>query len=267
MTLTRDDKYRLYTPLEAISPLLIEATLLQEDQYFFQHCGCNPAALLRALWQTYVRKNRPIGASTITMQLARLCYGINSKTLWGKTWQIGKALQLELFYSKAEILEAYLNLASYGGNVEGIGAASAIYFDKTPAQLSLIEDLRLCVVPQNPKRRIPTSADQEAAKGACQRLFLRWLERHPDDAVHAHLIDLPRPPSRKHLPFYAPHFVDRILREDSGAVTTLNLTLQKIVENTLSQYVKQQCHSINNAAALLVDATNMSNTYLLRKYE
>ncbi len=79
LTLSLDDKYRLFTPLNKISKQLVEATLLQEDQYYRWHCGINPFAMLKAGWQTYIIKSRRIGASTITMQVARLRFGINSK--------------------------------------------------------------------------------------------------------------------------------------------------------------------------------------------
>src|SRR5258708_1819320 len=78
LTLSHDDKYRLFTSLENISPTLIQTTLLQEDQYFYWHMGVNPFSLWKAIWHTYVLKSRRIGASTITMQLARIRFGITS---------------------------------------------------------------------------------------------------------------------------------------------------------------------------------------------
>ena len=91
---------------------------------------------------------RHVGASTISMQVARMRYGINSKKLSGKIWQMIRALQLEAHYSKSQLLEAYLNLAPYGNNVEGAGAASLIYFNKysTGTQLYL-KHLTLVVIP------------------------------------------------------------------------------------------------------------------------
>ena len=76
LTLSSDQKYRIFTPLEEISPLLVEATLLQEDQYFFLHPGFNPIAMVKAAWHTYVLQTRQFGSSTITMQVARMRYGI-----------------------------------------------------------------------------------------------------------------------------------------------------------------------------------------------
>jgi len=150
LTLAKDQQYRVFTPLNKIPQTLITATLLQEDQYYYQHPGINPIALFRAIWQTYITQDRKMGASTITMQVARLQLNINSRSALGKIEQIFRALQLEFFYSKDKILEAYLNLASYGGNVQGVGAASLIYFGKPVQKLNLPETLTLAVIPQNP---------------------------------------------------------------------------------------------------------------------
>lgn len=260
ITLATDDKYRLYTPLEDISPAFVQATLLQEDQYFFYHPGINPIALLKAIWQTYVLHTRSFGASTITMQVARLRYGIHSKTISGKFWQILKALQLELLYSKEQILEAYLNLASYGGNIEGIGAASVIYYDKPASQLNLLEALKLSVVPQNPNRRMPHAVQQHDLQKASQKLFQRWIEQHPKDRAKYNLIHLPLQPVKRNLPFLAPHFVDRILQNNPKHFidTTLNLALQTIIERVTHRYLEQKkSHGIQHAAVMLVDTQTM----------
>jgi penicillin-binding protein 1C len=260
LTLSSDDKYRVYTPLDEISPLLVRTTLLQEDQFFFLHPGFNPVAIVKAAWQTYVLRSRAFGASTITMQVARMRYGIHSRSIKGKLRQILKAVQLELFYSKKQILEAYLNLASYGGNVEGIGAASIIYFGKSANQLNLAEALRVSVVPQNPARRMPTLLQQQDLQNAYGKLFQRWLTRHPEDKALESLIHLPIQLTKKNLPFHAPHFVESILRKDHQlkVVSTLNLKLQELIEKITRQYLAQrQLYGINNAALMLVDTRDM----------
>lgn len=260
ITLSKDEKYRIFTPLEEISPLLVQATLLQEDQYFFSHPGINPIALVKAAWQTYVVHSRPIGASTITMQLARLRENLYTKNTTGKLWQILKAFQLEIFYSKQQILEAYLNLVSYGGNIEGIGAASLIYFDKTAKQLNLPEALELSVIPQNPIRRKPLLANVNHVQTARQKLFERWVKIHIEDALQQDLIDLPLQ-LIKNLPFHAPHFVDSILKQNNHpqVFTTLNLELQTIAENITLQYLqKHEELGLKNAAVMLADTRNLA---------
>ena len=261
LTLTPDEKYRLYVPLKNISPLFIQATLLQEDQYFYWHLGINPLAIFKAFWQTYVLHTRQIGASTISMQVARIRFGISSKTISGKIKQILCAMQLELFYSKAQILEAYLNLASYGGNLEGIGAASLIYFGQPAAELNLPEALTLSVIPQNPARRVPAPKNRQDLTSARNKLFQRWLVKHPADADKKALMTLPLQLAHNNLPFLAPHLVDDVLannRQQSIITTTLDLKLQKIIEKIINQYLVQQHQfGINNAAVMLVDSRNM----------
>ncbi len=260
LTLSTDDKYRLFTPLTQISPELIKATLLQEDQYFYWHLGVNPIAMIKALWQTYVVKSRRVGASTITMQVARIRFGINSKTLTGKFKQIVRALQLEMHYSKKQILEAYLNLAPYGNNIEGVGAASIIYFGKSVQQVTLPEALTLAVIPQNPTRRTPS---QKNLKEIRNKLFNRWLALHPNDANKKSTINLPlQMQSVRNLPFLAPHFVNTVLRDiptQRTVKTTLDIHLQTILERVMARYLaRKKTQGVYNAALLLVDTRDMS---------
>lgn len=261
LTLAGDDRYRLYTRLEEMVPEFVEATLLYEDQYYYDHPGVDPVALLRAFWMTYVIQQRRIGASTIVMQLARLRWAIPSSTLSGKMMQILRALQLTRHYSKSQLLEAYLNLAPYGRNIEGIGAASLVYFGKRPAQLSLPEALTLAVIPQNPNRRNPTTDEgYQKLLTARTTLFERWLEYHPADMTKSKYMSLPlsiRSPDE--LPFVAAHFVDYLQQQispwDSGFIqTTLKANTQRTVEKVLQDYVQSRSkEGIQNASALLVN--------------
>jgi penicillin-binding protein 1C len=280
LTLAKDERFRLWAPFDAISPQLVEAAVLREDRWFRWHVGFNPFGLARGAWVTYVRGGNPQGGSTITMQLARSLWRMNTRTPAGKLRQIARAIQLELFYSKHEILEAYLNDAPYGGNIEGAATASLIYFDKPVSHLSLPETLTLAVLPQDPVRlgrgkRDQNVINQELAT-ARNRLYRRWLTRHPDDAALAPLFALPlklRP--REHLPFDAPHAVEQALRarrslgereagvqssEDaSRLVTTIDLNLQRSLERQIGRYIaRNRTHGIRNAAAMLVDTRDMA---------
>ena len=270
LTLASDDRYRLWLPLETFPPELIGAVLLKEDRHFHWHPGINPAALTRAAWRTYVGNEMRQGGSTITMQLARLMDRGNTRSVAGKLRQIGRALQLELFHSKHDILEAYLNLAPYGRNVEGAGAASQIYFGKPVQQLALPEVLALAVLPQNPTGRGGGDAAGFAPPGlekARALLFSQWQEQHPDTAQLAPAMSAPLRLARiEDLPFNAPHFTEQVLRLERqaghrpGAVTTtLDLALQRSVERHVRQYVEHhRAIGIRNATALLVDTRDMS---------
>jgi penicillin-binding protein 1C len=262
LTLSRDDKYRLWLPLKSISPVLVNATLLHEDKWFRFHPGVSPKSLVRAIWHTYVKKDRKIGGSTITMQLARIKYDINSRTISGKTSQILAAFWLELLYSKNEILEAYLNLVSYGLNIEGAGAASLVYFHKNADKLTLSDALALSVIPQSPAKRmgrvtegIPANQSLEQARKV---LFAKWIGKYPKDQDQKSIVDqriiLKRPSD---LPFLAPHFANEV-REldpfDPVLNTTLDLRLQRLIERHIKSYVEaNRQKGIKNAVVLLAD--------------
>jgi penicillin-binding protein 1C len=262
LTLSSDDKYRLYVPLSDISPLLVQAVLLHEDRYFYDHPGVNPVALARALWHHVAGGGRG-GASTLTMQLARLRYGIDSRTIPGKLWQMLEAVRIELHYSKKEILEAYLNLAPYGTNIEGAGAASFIYFGRPAATLSLPEALTLAVVPQSPAKRTPgrNAATNHALLQARQKMYAVWLGSHPDDTRYAAFISRPIHYGSKHdLPFIAPQFSARLLKErhDGSITSTLDSVLQHQLAGLAHQYVLHGAQlGIANASSLLIDTRNM----------
>ncbi|CEG57087.1 penicillin-binding protein 1C [Legionella fallonii] len=260
LTLSKDEKFRLFTPLSHISKQLIDATLLQEDQYFRWHFGVNPFAMFKAGWQTYAVKSRRVGASTITMQLARIRYGINSKKALGKLWQIIRAVQIEMHYSKEQILEAYLNLAPYGGNIEGAGAASLIYFNKSSNKLSLPEALTLSIIPQNPGKRTPNNTNLKTIR---DKLFVRWLDKHPNDQSKKMMFGLPLVMQNSHsLPFYAPHFVNAVLNDAAVSVqsvdTTIDYRTQMVVERITRHYLaRKKGLGVYNAAVLLVDTRDM----------
>lgn len=265
ITLAEDDRYRLYETLDNISTDLIKATIFYEDQDYFSHSGVDYLALIRAFWTTYITKSRKVGASTIAMQVARLRWDIPSSTLSGKIWQILRAIQLTRHYSKEKILEIYLNLAPYGRNIEGISAASLIYFNKQASQLSLPEALTLAVIPQNPNKRNPTTKQGfKHLSVARNNLFERWLEYYPEDTNKKKYLELAlnvRPPEE--LPFIAPHFIQTVKsqqsRWDNGVIkTSLDSGQQRLLEKIIKDYVSsKKTQGINNAAALLINHQTM----------
>ena len=265
LSLAKDDRYRLFQPLDKLDPEFIEATLLYEDKNYYNHFGIDTIALLRAFWNTYILNERRIGASTIVMQVARLRWNIPSHTISGKIKQILRAIQLSRHYDKRQILQAYFNLASYGGNIEGVGAASLIYFNKMPAQLNLPEALTLAVIPQNPNKRNPsTDSGYQRLLAARNSLFQRWLEKYPQDSEKQKFLELPLQVSaREELPQLAPHFTQHLISQSSywqhGAVeSTLDLAKQKKLEQLVGNYIEsKKSVGINNAAALLLNYQTM----------
>ena len=258
LSLAADDRYRVYTKLDNISPALIAATLRQEDRYFRIHPGVNPFSLIRAAFETYILRTRPVGGSTVTMQLVRLRDDLDTRSVPGKITQIFHALQIEHHYSKDEILEAYLNLAPYGGNIHGAGTAARIYFGQDVRDLSLPQAIALAVIPQNPVKRSPLNADHAAWDKARQRLAqLMPATFKPDHD----LMNLPLyAAGRDSLPWHTPHLLDGLPRTDNvrAVHTTIDFPLQKTLETRLFAWLRhQQARALGNAAIMLVHVPTM----------
>ncbi|HJD56477.1 MAG TPA: penicillin-binding protein 1C [Rickettsia endosymbiont of Pyrocoelia pectoralis] len=258
ISLSKDDKYRIFASINEIPHNAIEAVLLYEDKYFYKHFGINPASLIKAFYYSYLEQGRKIGGSTITMQVARLRYGINSSTLFGKIHQIIKAVHLELHYSKKDILEAYFNLVPYGGNIEGIAASSYIYFNRDLQSLNLVQILSLTVIPQNPIKRGGNNLNIFDAR---KYLFAKWLETNPQDIIYNQLINLPiKFNHSKNLPFIAPHFtLDILANNDSPIIhATIDKHLQTTLEKQIQLYINERKnYGIKNAAAILINFETM----------
>jgi len=263
VTLASDDQYRLWTPLSEISPELIDAFLLKEDRWFRWHPGVNPVALVRAGFTTYNGGQRQ-GGSTLTMQLARRLYHLRTRTPVGKLQQVAAAIWLEARYSKRELLEAYLNFAPFGGNIEGVGAACRIYFGKAPERVNLGEALTLAVIPQRPSHRAGRAVQEGGLLAARSQLGTQWLASRASDEGARRQIDLPIvTKSNFTLPFQAPHFVNAVLAS-RGKIpgrmdTTLDLSMQRLVERQIDRYLTQYGdRGIRNVSALLVDTRDMA---------
>jgi penicillin-binding protein 1C len=252
LTTASDQRYRMRIGMDEVPEDLVKAVMTQEDRCYWQHGGVNPLSVLRAIGELIIGGPRS-GASTLTMQVARLRYHLNTKTIPGKLRQIVYALRIERHYDKSQILEAYFNLAPYGRNIEGIGAASLIYFGKKPRELSRQEILALAVLPQSPTKRAPVHGiDSESLLRARQRLNrLTWTDPLADLPLHYQRIE--------ELPFLAPHSVQAALSHRKGNFRlTLDLTTQCITQKELQQYVRDRSSAgITNAAALLVDSESM----------
>ncbi len=180
------------------------------------HRGVDPLALARAALQLVTRGHIVSGGSTITMQLARLIEPRRQRSVYAKLRQMVRAVELERQLSKDEILDLYLALAPFGGNLEGIRAASIAYFGKEPKRLSLAEAALLVALPQSPERRRLDRYPQ-AAHAARDRVLDRMVEDgvvSKDDAAQARAAAVPR--LRKPMPILAPHSSDAGDGDDEG---------------------------------------------------
>lgn len=171
---TPDSYWRFQANLEDIDPVFVEALLEVEDQRFWRHGGVDWAGMIRAAWTSALAGRVVSGGSTITMQTARLLEP-RPRTISSKLIEMFRAHQIEARLSKEEILELYLTLAPYGGNIEGIRAASWRYFGRSPDRLSDDQIALLIALPQSPEVRRPDLRPQGADAG--RRAIVAKLER------------------------------------------------------------------------------------------
>ena len=167
---TADGRWRLPIEPKEVDARYLAMLLAFEDRRFRTHRGVDPIAIGRAGWQLVRHRRIVSGGSTLTMQVARLLHGEHERTGAGKVRQALRALQLERKLSKDAILRLYLRLAPFGGNLEGVRAASLAYFGKEPRRLSLAEAALLVALPQSPELRRPDRFP-EAARRARNRVL------------------------------------------------------------------------------------------------
>ncbi|MBC5773301.1 penicillin-binding protein 1C [Pontibacter sp. KCTC 32443] len=254
--LSSDDKWRMQLEAGEINPVLKKAVLLKEDRYFYFHPGINPVAIVRAAINNVTQSKTTSGASTITMQVARLLYP-KERTYLNKLTEIFRALQLEYTYSKDEILQLYLNLVPFGGNIEGIKAASVLYFQQSPKQLSLAQAVTLTVIPNKPSSlRI---GEQNARIVEFRNKWLNYYKQEQafkEDAVEDALHE-PLEATRLQAPKVAPHFAYRMFSKYKNQPiikTTLNRQVQEKVEQLAYNYMQRlRYQNIHNAAVLVIN--------------
>jgi penicillin-binding protein 1C len=254
--------WRLGVEAADVDPRFIEALIAVEDERFYAHTGVDGRAVIRALL-TNLRSGRVVsGASTITMQTARLLEP-RPRDLHGKVLEAWRAMELERALSKDDILSLYLTLTPYGGNLEGVRAASLSYFGKEPRELTDSEIALLLALPQAPEGRRPDrqpSAAMAGRRAVLQRLAEEGLlsqERAEEAALD------PLPSGRRSFPAHAWHVSQRLLREteDTRIQTTLDLRQQLLLERVLRENALRRDQS-TQLAALVVRRRDFAVTAL-----
>ncbi len=256
--LTPDDKWRMKTELEEISPLLQKAIVEKEDKWFYHHPGVNPFAMGRAFLNNLVAGRRTSGASTITMQVARSLEP-RRRTYWAKLVELFRAFQLEWRYSKKEILQLYLNTVPYGSNIEGVKSASVLYFRKNPDHLSLAEVVALSVIPNRPSSLVMGKTNDRIITERN-----RWLEIFAQGKVFpgADIRDALQEPltaTRLAAPQELPQLSIRLRKEGKPIVHTwIHRNTQLKAEKLVQDYVRGlRFRGIHQAAVVVID--NRSN--------
>ncbi|HEY7687857.1 MAG TPA: penicillin-binding protein 1C [Dongiaceae bacterium] len=249
-----DGAWRLPVAADQVDPRFLGMLIAYEDKRFFSHWGIDPLALARAVRQLVDEGRVVSGASTLTMQTVRLLEP-RQRTLGAKLIEMARALQLEWRYSKPQILDMYLTLAPYGGNLEGVRAASLFYFGKEPARLTDAEAALLVALPQSPERLRP---DRRAAAALAQRdrVLASLAGRGVLSAqAAAEAAVEPVPATRNPAIRRAPHLAER-LHEDAGdglvIATTIDGALQAQAE-ALARRVQAKLEPGATVAMLVVE--------------
>ena len=249
-------KWRMKTELIEITPALQRAIIYKEDRYFRYHFGVNPVAIVQAAGRNLFGHGRTTGASTITMQVARLLEP-KERTFGNKTLEMLRAVQLEAHYSKAEILQLYLNLVPYGSNIEGVKSAALLYFQQPPDYLSLAQTVALAIIPNQPRVLV-------LGKNNPQILAERnhWLRRmqaahlFPNQDIEDALAE-PLDAQRHAPPTLAPHLARLLMTQFPGQPiirSTLRRGPQAKAEDLTLNYVRRLRElGITQAAVLVVN--------------
>ena len=229
-----DGRWRLATSVGRVDAAYIDMLIRYEDKRFYDHHGVDPIAMARAVLQA-VRNRRVVsGGSTVTMQVARLLEETGTGRVTGKLRQMRVALALERRLTKDQILTLYLHLAPFGGNLEGVRAASIAWFGKEPLRLTPAEAALLVAIPQSHETRRPDRA-HDAATAARARVLARAAHDGILDADQSRAaLSEPVPAARRPFPQRAPHLADR-LRTASPTAARIATTLDGKLQDRLDR--------------------------------
>jgi penicillin-binding protein 1C len=261
---TLDGRWRLPAGREQVDPRFLQLLLAYEDKRFGAHRGVDPLALGRAFTQLLGHGRIISGASTITMQVARLLEPRTERSLTAKLRQMVRALELEVTLSKDEILALYLSLAPYGGNLEGVRAASLAYFGKEPRRLTLGEAAMLVALPQSPERRRPDrSAD--AARNARDRVLDRLGAAGvvPWDEI-ARAKHEPVPDGRKPMPMLAPHAADAVIAAAPDR-SLHRLTIDAALQRNLEDLARERARALGSEISVAIVAVDHGSGEVLAR--
>ncbi len=252
---TPEGRWRLPAQADGVDPRYLSLLIAYEDKRFRSHAGVDPAALLRAAGQMLASGHIVSGGSTLTMQVARLLEPRSERSLAAKLRQIVRAVELERALTKDEVLALYLSLAPYGGNLEGIRAASLAYFGKEPRRLTLGESALLVALPQSPEARRPDRS-AEAARRARDRV----LDRIASSGLFAdtEIVQAkaePVPAGRTPMPMLAAHAADEAVAA-APRRSLIRLTIDGTWQASLEALARERARALGpdvSVAILAVD--------------
>ncbi len=247
------------------SSYLHHSILTSEDRWFYYHCGINPVSIATALYDNLTAGEVVRGGSTITMQLARLMEP-KARNVPNKLKEMFRAVQLELAYSKSEILTYYFNMLPYGGNIVGTAAASRFYFNKSQRAMSLGEAALLAAIPNSPERLRPDRFPERARKARDKVLNQLLARRQISEQQWRGALQEPIPTKRYALPFKAPHLARMLVNQrrlhtapktGSRIYTTIDVRVQETAVSILREYLHASfadivSHGLPSTGAIVV---------------
>ncbi|OYW51628.1 MAG: penicillin-binding protein 1C, partial [Rhodobacterales bacterium 12-65-15] len=253
-----DGRWRLALAPDQVDPLYLDMLIAHEDKRFRDHAGVDPRAMLRAVLQAVWNGRVVSGGSTLTMQTARLLEEGTTGEVAGKLRQMRVALALERRLTKDQILRLYLHLAPFGGNLEGVRAASISYFGKEPRRLTPAEAALLVAIPQAPESRRPDRA-ADRAEAARNRVLARAVKEGVIDAETAAAARREAVPGvRKPFPALAPHLADRALADNPSLARhdlTIDGALQRQLETLAREAVQGKGEALQVAIVVVEHAS------------
>ena len=259
---------REWLPLEEIPPLARLAFLQAEDRRFFQHHGVDAGAIFRAAFQNASEGRTVSGASTVSMQLARIIRPATKRNLLLKTREACDALRLEMRLSKQQILELYLNNLPFGFNTEGLPSAARTFFGRSLDRLTPEEIFCLSVIPRRPALYNPLTQPEYCAKAACE-VYKSCLQDEsakkddfPSSLSAEDFLSAAKNAMTFSYPFEMPHFVRWLSSQEEAGIgdkadvyTTVSLELQHEAENLLARAVERYAgNRLTNGAVLICDS-------------
>ena len=253
--LTADGRWKLPVGTGDVDPRYLAMLKAYEDRRFDSHAGIDPLGLVRAAGQMLWNGRIVSGGSTLTMQVARLLEPREERSLGAKLRQAVRAVELERRFTKTEILDLYLTLAPFGGNLEGVRAASLAWFGKEPKRLSTAEAALLVALPQSPETRRPDRF-VEAARKARDRVLARVEQAGLATAAEvAAARDEPVPTARKPFPTLAPHVAEQVVAE-APAARSHRLSLDARLQSALEALARDRSLGLSPQVSIAILAVD-----------
>ena len=260
---TEGGRWRLPVDRAAVDPRFLAMLIAYEDRSFHEHDGIAWSSMVRAAAQFIGAGGRVVsGGSTLTMQTARLIEGQPTRNWWGKLRQMVHASRLEQELSKDQIIDLYLTLAPYGGNIEGIRAATLAYFGKEPNRLTTAEAALLVALPQSPEARRP-DRDPKAAQASRNMVLDRLVAMGAlgeEEALAAKRE--PVPTARRAFPMLAAHMAEQATRSQPTA-RTIELTIDKRLQDALERLGAARARLIDPKVSVAIIAADIASGDIL----